>query len=455
MRRVNRKTEKQSKLLDRLQEDSWQLELIVSGAVIFLLLGGYEPFVEIYDDFGMASLGGSVPVAITIVFLSFLRLSYLLLIGMFLIHLSIRGIWIGAIGLRSVSGDFDYDALDYQPKFSRFLRRRLGNFDDYIEKLEKNASVAFSLTFLLFFAILSVGLFFVALMVGLFLFTGPDGQINNEDYDYSPWWFYTMVTLTIVWVLFMVLTGFLYFIDFITFGWLKRRRWFQRVYFPFYRFLGWVTFARLYRPIYYNIIDNRFGKRLVGVYLLSALLITIGSSLEMTPFPYFSYAIRKAGVVHPGDYLDSENVNRVANNNDKYPSLGSRFATADYLEVFLPSRSNHYKSVLEKRFPELKPLVSNSVTFGGKDGLQDTPAARIDSTLRALTAVHRLYLNDSLLTDLRWKYYEHPIRKQPGLLCDLPVYGLPRGEYLLRFEGQSIEDDSLYWQEISTISFMR
>jgi hypothetical protein len=32
--------------LDGIQQDSWQLELLISGFVIFLLIGGLEPMSE-------------------------------------------------------------------------------------------------------------------------------------------------------------------------------------------------------------------------------------------------------------------------------------------------------------------------------------------------------------------------------------------------------------------------
>ncbi|CAH1001421.1 hypothetical protein LEM8419_02324 [Neolewinella maritima] len=33
--------------LDKLQQESWQLELLISGFVIFLLIGGLEPMFDL------------------------------------------------------------------------------------------------------------------------------------------------------------------------------------------------------------------------------------------------------------------------------------------------------------------------------------------------------------------------------------------------------------------------
>lgn len=83
-------------------------------------------------------------------------------------------------------------------------------------------------------------------------------------------------------------------------------------------------------------------------------------------------------------------------------------------------------------------------------------AANNDSLLLAQQAMHRVYLNDSLLTDVPWRFYEHPLREQQGLLYDLPVYDLPRGRYILRFERYRLNDaDSLYWKTWAEVSFLR
>ena len=52
-------------------------------------------------------------------------------------------------------------------------------------------------------------------------------------------------------------------VDFFSGSWLKRSRWLSVVYYPVYRVVGWLTLARVYRPLYYNLVDTRFGRRLV------------------------------------------------------------------------------------------------------------------------------------------------------------------------------------------------
>ena len=83
---------------------------------------------------------------------------YIFLINL-LIHIILRGLWIGAIGLRYVSEDIDYEKLNLSSYFEKLYTRRYKSFDDYIEDLEKICSVIFAYTSLLFFIFISACLF--------------------------------------------------------------------------------------------------------------------------------------------------------------------------------------------------------------------------------------------------------------------------------------------------------
>lgn len=54
-----------------------------------------------------------------------------------IIHIVLRGLWIGALGLRYVSGEIDYDNLNYSDKFTNYLKKKVGSFDNYIWKVRK------------------------------------------------------------------------------------------------------------------------------------------------------------------------------------------------------------------------------------------------------------------------------------------------------------------------------
>lgn len=450
-----RNEQQKSKLaawLDSIQQESWQLELIISGVVLFLLLGANTVLEETSIDINKGLLTGKTPLIILATIFVVIRLAYYALLLVFILHLLLRGLWIGAVGLRSVSGDFDYEVLNYQPRFTNWLKSRMGSFDDYIERLEMQCSVAFSFAFLIFFSVVSVGVYSLMIAGVTFGTASLLGVANGNDITPSGWRYGLVIFMN----LFMVLIGLIYLIDFSTLGWFKRRKWTRWWYFPIYRLLGIVTLARIYRPFYYNLIDHPFGRKLVKRLWLIVIAGMVLASISVVRYDYFPNDDSGKQSLTSGVYLDR--VVGKDNFNVKRPSLASRYADRDYLEVFIPYLAASNDRVIKHLYPEMTSAHSTTFAIDGPVNLwkSDNPEVDPDSLLLAHRSIHRLYLNDSLLTDVNWRFYDHPLREQPGLSYDLPVYDLPRGEHELRFENYILNAaDSLYWKPKATITFLR
>ena len=127
--------------LEKLQQESWQLELLISGFALFAIWEA-RMLVDSFEEYSFLQYGAS---RVTNMLFSntswFLTIAWRIFFFNLLIHVFSRGLWIGAIGLRYVSSDINYEYFDYAPIFEKFLRRRVGEFDDYIEKLERFSSV--------------------------------------------------------------------------------------------------------------------------------------------------------------------------------------------------------------------------------------------------------------------------------------------------------------------------
>jgi len=142
-------------LLDELQLQSWQLELVISGFAIFGLFSALEPLI---DWVTLATERGLYQFKYSVFAIYF---SCILTILNLIVHVLLRGLWIGAVGIRSVSGEIDFDKLDFKPKISEYLKSKIGSFDDFIERLENFSSVMFGLTFIVIFMTLGVFINFI------------------------------------------------------------------------------------------------------------------------------------------------------------------------------------------------------------------------------------------------------------------------------------------------------
>jgi len=118
------------KLLKKLQEESWQLELIISGFAIFGLFTAYPTIAEQVDESGSSSQVYKFVIYLVA------QISCGILLFNLLLHVLLRGLWIGTLGLRYVSGDIEYEELKYSEKFTSFLKKKVGSFDKYIATLE-------------------------------------------------------------------------------------------------------------------------------------------------------------------------------------------------------------------------------------------------------------------------------------------------------------------------------
>ncbi len=272
---TNKKKVSFSDWLELLQQESWQLELLVSG---FALFGIWESrhFLKRFD----AYVGSHTPEEISMIFLLMgffflLKAAWGIFFINLLIHVVLRGLWIGAIGLRYVSGEIDYKTLGYNEKFEEYLERRVGRFDNYIEKLEKVCSVIFAYTFLLFFIFLSS----VMVLIHLILL----GILTSYLSDVG--WGSLGITLLCIYLI----LGFIVFIDFLTIGSIKKVRsdTFATAYGFVYRFYSYTTLSFFYRPLLFNFFDYKYTRRLFWFsvpYVILVLFLLPGFYLENTEY---------------------------------------------------------------------------------------------------------------------------------------------------------------------------
>ncbi len=322
------------KLLDRLQEDSWQLELLISGFAIFGLFYLTDP---LYHYFQNARLNDN---EMAIGFYRIAILSVYILIFNLFFHVLLRALWIGSLGLRYVSGEIEYDKLNYSEKFTTYLKKKVGSFDDYISKLENLSSLMFAISFLLIFYVIA---FFIIVYI--------NNTIGRFIGNSSDVW---IITVLIIFQTLFILGALFTFIDFLTQGLLKKNKRVSKIYFPFYRVFSILTLSFLYRPLVYNLQDNRFGRRisllLFPVYFLIFLLSTMYfQTSNVLPLPSLAHSDKHIATI--SNYEDA-----IRNNDElyiEYFAIQSKIITDPFIKVIIPLRKNIEEPLIEF-YPDLK-----------------------------------------------------------------------------------------------------
>ncbi len=412
---------KLTKWLNKLQRESWQLELVISGFSIFLMLGAWEGLTGFGRDIEIASHGlGNEEGLLTIGYFILLGTCLFILINLVL-HVLLRGIWISTIGLRYVSGDIDFASLRLAPKFDRLLQRKVGSFDEYILKLEKLCSVVFAFTFLIVFMLISIGMYigFVVLFINVII----DALIKNISGQLGEG-----IELTIL--LLLVFGGILYLIDFLTLGYLKRVKWLSYIYMPFYRILSFITLSFLYRPIYYNLIDNKFGRWVGFLMVPYVAIVLLGFFQKIHSHTWFPDNPGELGMLNR--YYDDQRKDFSLITSG---SLPSKFVDNGYLQLFINYLPKQDNPILEKRCPDFKPFheqgLGTSLHFSVEGVVVGSNSKNAETALTCLSGLYEISIGDSLMSDASFKFHRHVNYNEYGLVTMLDVDYLPRGEHIV------------------------
>lgn len=304
------------KLLSKLQEESWQLELIISGFAIFGLYTALEPV-----QIGLIEAQNEQHISKLVIYFVGLAAIWILLFNL-LLHVLLRGLWIGTLGLRYISGDIDYESLNYSPKFTKYLKKRVGSFDRYIARLEDYCSVIFAISFLLIFYVIAIVLTILAITLT------ANYILDNND---LPGWISKGIGIFLI--LFIVFGMFFTMIDFVTQGWLKKKKWISAIYFPIYWVFSFITLSFLYRPLVYNFLDNKFGKRLSFVLIPIYLVILVISSLEYQQSNYLDPDITSSS-----NHLNMRHYEDLLSDSNEFlhvASIQSKVIREPYVKVFM------------------------------------------------------------------------------------------------------------------------
>ncbi|WP_456442006.1 hypothetical protein [Psychroserpens sp.] len=422
------------KLLQRLQEESWQLELIISGFAIFGLFTALEPISD------AASIAQSKQQVVKAIVLFIAVISCGILLFNLLLHVVLRGLWIGTLGLRYVSGDIDYDSLNYSEKFTKYLKKRVGSFDKYVATLENYCSIIFAVSFLLIFYVLALTFSIVSIAL-------IATQIIDNDNLPETLRTFVGVSLILFFLFGMILT----FIDFITQGWLKKKKWISKIYFPIYWIFSFITLSVLYRPLVYNFLDNKFGRRLSFVLLPVYFAILVLSSFQYKPSNYFdgvnhSSEISASRLSYQDMLGDSEHVDEFA--------ITSKVITTPYINVFMELTDNVEDNIFNFN-PELEPendkrgLRSNIIVTG-----ETNWSSKREGQNKYLEALNQVYSVRIDSTDYEGEFIlSENKQKDIGFETFVGIKDLEEGKHLLKVIRKRIKKGDTVKHSVCRIPF--
>lgn len=458
-----------------LQLESWQLELLITGFSIFLLATGIGEYNDINRSIQENKLNPGANGINPLLSISINFILDTIPVGMkfflinLLIHLLLRGFWIGIVGLSSVSNFIDYDKLGFKGRFRKYMPENVRSLDELIVYLDKISSVIFAYTFLLVFSIISVVIVFaigMSLMsVALMLSTSKELTI----------WVGILNLIVFLVVFLYFILALIFFLDTLFFSAFKKSKWFSLLYYPIYRIFSVISLSILYRSIYYHLITTYKRKQIVGVsfILMLILLVTLkADALDVSVFyPERTNISERYIVEEVYDDLRSEDqfINRL--------SLPSKYVKNGFLELFLRynPKDNDILRLLCPDSYKLSP--EEGVIKGFKAGMQvqrDTTLnvddlirdkdyeAKLVESLVCQTQIFEVYIDGVLYPNPEYIFKTHPSNGERGYLAVIDVIELGRGKHLLEVKKlkagstariRGVEASDLKMESMSKLNF--
>lgn len=438
--------------LEKLQRESWNLELLVSGFSIFLLIQASEGLLWVLDYVNLhISLNGNVEGMLRTFIITLILASWVLTFNL-VMHVFLRGFWIGTVGLRSVQSSIDLDEMGYSEYFTERLKKRVPTLDQMLERLDTLSSVIFAFTFLVVFMMFSLFLFFSAISLFTYIFILGLTEYVSAESGFGKILF-TGVKISVLFSLFM---GFIYFMDTLSLGFFKRYKWVSKIYYPFYRIIGVITMAGIYRSIYYSLI-NRFSKNKIrmalGVYLIMFFLIPFLKFDQYIFYPDNSSKFEISSNAYDDLREKDEFIRRA--------SIPSQFVKGNLLPLFIryQVRDNERLGEICKDFkPEKNDGFNSGISYKNgnfKIGDPNTDEKDPEKALECLKNFYSISV-DSILMNSDFYFYTHPNREERGIFTMLQTDSLAKGKHDITIKKKrKNQEEEIVEQHFTKITFWK
>ena len=394
--------------LQRLKEESWEAELLVSAIAIygtFQLFKGINVATNLFIDRLPPS---QYIVAYFIVFMGLIAIS--ILASMFVIHFFLRAYWVGLVGLNSVFPDYSLKDSAYSRIYTEKMLEVLPKMEHSLKKVDDLCSVIFSAAFtiLLIYAYISISMSIYLVVYNLLV-------------DFIPYYILLIPPLIIVFLIFFQSI-------FSIVANLKRFKEHEQMQTLYFKLVQTTSFLSL-GPLYKNIMQvmMTFGsnfksnKPLIGLllfFLCSGILVSIYQVNQTNLFYlvrtdyYFDELKTYAGYYHS----ENEDIDFLLS-----PEINSDMISSPVLKLFIPVFTHE-----GKKQDTFCGAIERKNGFIKEDELKRLRSERID----CYSKYHQISLNGQIIkTD--FLRYVHPKTGQYGIVCYIELPATMEGKNVL------------------------
>ena len=406
---------KKPKWMKVLEKQSWQAELVISGAAIFgslQLPGAINNLV----DYSIYYLSDKTAIIFGIFFFYLMAVAVILIVN-FVIHFILRALWIGMLGLVSVyPNGINHEFESYSNDYNQKLKKEFPDINQFNQKLDNLCSLMFATTALM--AMIFLAIIMLGFAIGLLAF-----QIHS---------FFPQTDLYLIFLFVgvpVILPGMLQ--SFFLLKKLRNKAWVKKIHFPIFKFYSKVMFTIFYQPVNYIQLTLATNTGLLRAGLFGFLYTLIIGVL--------------VGIITANsnlDLLERKPFKNLKNNSTRWsPSLYENLIS-EGAYTFGPTiqadqiKSKEIKLFIPRFGRELLTIDSICTKWTFNEELTDevNEELRLKSRMDCHNKYYQVFINDSLLTDLRFYNFNHPNNNEPGFITNISSTNCKLGENELKIK---------------------
>jgi len=404
-----------------LHARTYEMELLVSGAVVFALLQLPSVVGAAFERY-QEGLAGDLRL-IAGMAEGYVMLVLAVLIGAFLMHLALRAYWIGLVGLESVyEGGIRWERLKMGPLTRRNLQDRIGSLARVVDRVDDLCSLLFSFGFVVVLIFLySLAVLALAVAAG---FLVAELAFGGRHLAVLVWTFF-MAGLAL-----QALPPALdrRFGETLVPGG-RAARALGRLVRAGYR----VSPVRWAGPIILTLSSNLTENRVAAVIVAVCLIFgagQVGGALagrglfHVDSRKYFPTDLRRDGI-DPRHYRDRRDTDGAG---PPMPSVQSLLIRDPYLELVVPYLPRRHNELIQEECPDLASFRRTGMSF---IGVETTDRTHTDAAAACVGALFEVRLDGRTLADPRWDFTLEPGSERSALVTVLPVGELAPGRHEL------------------------
>lgn len=406
-------------LLPAERQLSRELELLISGALVFALLQLPGYFDAWWNDVRIHLTGATFAVPFAAYYIG--KLASYGLIATIAFHFLLRGLWVALLGLRGAfPGGIDESRTGLGPFMLGFYASRLTTLQELEKRVDRVAATVFSFVFL-----------FLALLLGISLWSGLAGLIAFAVARVAGQPSLMGIVFWSVFGGFALAQTAVSFVDRLS----KKRELSprtKRFATGVMRLIYFGTLNFLYAPIFFTFASNVSRKMITTVQivflyaLIAVFAVTTLLSAGVFGFDNYAWFPPNAGreQIRANHYEDS----REAETRSTLPTVQSQIITEPYVRLFVPYDVRRDNEAIRRLCPDVPPLRTEGFFTRSR---ARTDAKRTAAALQCFDRVYAIELDGRRLQGLEAAFFVQPDSGLHGRLMMIPTASLAAGKHEL------------------------